>query len=94
MQMEVSEYLALLNKAESMNFLDWNSPEKGVYEHEIGVVTLRVITAENGTKWEIQHPRGGILHKGSSESPSVAHQEMVAYARHWVKNRMAGVLVL
>ena len=96
MHLEVPQYLSELNAARDVNILDWYSPPSNPnsYEKQVGKLTLTV-ALEPRTKsynWRIVHERSGVLTNGSSESAEVAKAEMMAYAIHWVRNGMVGVL--
>lgn len=94
MHLEVPQYLSELNAARDVNMLDWNSPAPNAYEKVVGKLTLTIEVDPRTRKhqWKMVHERSGLLTSGSSESADVAQQEMIAYAMHWVRNGMVGVL--
>lgn len=94
MQLEVPEYLSALNQARGQNLLDWHSTSPNTHSFGVGKITVEVMLDQRSKRWQwlLRHERSGTLTSGSSEDRDVAQQEAIAYAIHWVKNAMVGVL--
>jgi hypothetical protein len=91
---ERAEYLSELNQAKDVPLLEWNADEApNTYRHTVGKLTMVVARNAESKRWEwmILHERSGRLNSGGSEDMTVAHQEVVSYAIHYVKNAMVGV---
>lgn len=94
MNLDVPQYLAELTRAKDMHLLDWHSTSPNGYEYSVGRIKLVVSLDPRHMRWDwrLQHERSGVLTSGSSEDRDVAQQEAIAYAMHWVKHAMVGVL--
>lgn len=91
---ERAEYLSELNAAGDVPLLEWFGDEApNTYRHTVGKLTMVVALSKDSGRWEWQllHERSGKVNSGSSEDQTLAHQEVVSYAMHYVKNAMVGV---
>lgn len=94
MELRVPEYIKALNTAKGQSLLDWFSPSQNRYEFTVEKLTV-VVELDSATskwQWALRHSHRGTLTMGDSESKDLAQQEALAYAEHWVRNAMVGVL--
>ena len=94
MDLHTPKYLSELNAAKDMNILDWESPSPNRYEREVLKLHLIVEKDEpaKNWKWSLRHRDRGTLTMGDAGSAELAKHEAVAYAIHFVRNAMVGVM--
>ena len=86
MQLTAPRYLAELDAAKHQHPMDWNSPEKDLFEKVIGRITVRVMIVKPGRyDWLVLHERGGRLQAGTDETLTLAKLQALGWCEQWVR---------